>query len=76
MILGIIFVIVCVILSSIKQIDEYDKVVEELEKAGINVGIKHLMNGLGLLRFNNDKYDMVRPGLLLYGLSPHNSGDK
>ena len=53
-----------------KQIDEYDKVVEELEKAGINVGIKHLMNGLGLLRFNNVKYDMVRPGLLLYGLSP------
>lgn len=53
-----------------KQIDEYDEVVEKLEKAGINVGIKHLMNSLGLLRFNNEKYDMVRPGLLLYGLSP------
>ena len=52
------------------QIECYDKVVTELEKAGINVGIKHMMNSIGLLRFNDTKYDMVRPGLILYGLPP------
>ena len=50
------------------QIENYDTVVNQLQQAGLNVGIKHLMNGLGTLRFNDTKYDMVRPGLILYGL--------
>ena len=52
------------------QIDNFNIVLDELEKAGINVGIKHLMNSLGLLRFHEKRYDMVRPGLVLYGLPP------
>ena len=52
------------------QIDNFNTVLDELEKAGINVGIKHLMNSLGLLRFHEKRYDMVRPGLVLYGLPP------
>ena len=52
------------------QIDSFNKVVDELEKAGLNVGIKHFLNSIGLLRFDNSKYDMVRPGLILYGLPP------
>lgn len=59
-----------------KQIDDYNEVVNQLEKAGINVGIKHLMNSIGLLRFNNEKYDMVRPGLLLYGLPPETDSEE
>ena len=52
------------------QIENFDKIVDHLEKAGINVGIKHLMNSFGILRFNDKKYNMVRPGLLMYGISP------
>ena len=52
------------------QIDNFNTVLDELEKSGINVGIKHLMNSLGLLRFHEERYDMVRPGLILYGLPP------
>ena len=52
------------------QIENFEKVIDQLEKAGINVGIKHFNNSLGLLRFTDKEYDMVRPGLVLYGLPP------
>ena len=52
------------------QIENFNIIVEQLEKEGINVGLKHIMNSFGILRFNDRKYDMVRPGLLMYGVSP------
>ena len=52
------------------QINTFDEIVEKMEKGGIKVGLKHIMNSFGILRFNNKKYDLVRPGLLIYGLSP------
>ena len=52
------------------QIENFNYIVEQLEKEGINVGIKHIMNSFGILRFNDKKYTMVRPGLLMYGVSP------
>ncbi len=53
------------------QIENFDIIIQQLEKEGKNLGIKHLMNSYGILRFKNDnKYNMVRPGLLMYGVSP------
>ena len=52
------------------QIYNFDKIIQELENSGINVGLKHIMNSFGILRFNDKKYDLVRPGLLMYGITP------
>ena len=52
------------------QIENFNIIIEQLEKEGINVGLKHIMNSFGILRFNDKKYDLVRPGLLMYGVSP------
>lgn len=52
------------------QIKSFNIIIEQLEKEGINVGLKHIMNSFGILRFNDKKYDLVRPGLLMYGVSP------
>ena len=52
------------------QIENFNQILEQLEKEGINVGLKHIMNSFGILRFNDKKYDLVRPGLLMYGVSP------
>jgi len=52
------------------QIENFNAVLDELEKEGINVGLKHMMNSFGILRFNDKRYDLVRPGLLMYGVSP------
>lgn len=52
------------------QINNFNVIIEQLEKEGIKVGLKHIMNSFGILRFNDTKYDLVRPGLLMYGVSP------
>jgi len=52
------------------QIENFNYIIERLEKEGINVGLKHILNSFGILRFNEKKYHMVRPGLLMYGVSP------
>ena len=52
------------------QIENFNITIEQLEKEGINVVLKHIMNSFGILRFNDKKYDLVRPGLLMYGVSP------
>lgn len=52
------------------QIDNFNTIIEQLEKNGINVGLKHILNSFGILRFNDKRYHMVRPGLLMYGVSP------
>ena len=52
------------------QIKNFNEIIEKLHKEGIKVGLKHIMNSFGLLRFNDKKYDLVRPGLLMYGISP------
>ena len=52
------------------QIENFNIVIEQLEKEGINVGLKHIMNSFGILRFNDRRYNLVRPGLLMYGVSP------
>ena len=52
------------------QIENFNCIIEMLEKEGINVGLKHILNSFGILRFNEKKYHMVRPGLLMYGVSP------
>ena len=58
------------------QINNFDAIIEQLEKEGINVGLKHIMSSLGILRFNDKKYDLVRTGFLIYGAStePNNEG--
>ena len=59
------------------QISNFNNIISLLEKEGINVGIKHIMNSFGILRFNdNIKYNMVRPGLLMYGVSPDPDNDQ
>ncbi len=56
---------------SIEQQAAYDRFVSMLEARGIHVPIKHLNNSAGILGFDK-YYDMVREGIILYGLYPSN----
>ncbi len=53
------------------QIDKFEKVLEELSKKGIDISIKHACNSAAILNFPEAHYDMVRPGLMLYGYYPN-----
>jgi len=52
------------------QLSELKEAVASIEKAGIDPGIVHAANS-GALVFHEDSYfDMIRPGIFLYGYSP------
>jgi len=52
------------------QYKRFLEVLEKLEKKDINVALKHICNSGGII-LHPDKYlDMVRPGLIIYGLYP------
>lgn len=51
------------------QTEKFDEFVEMLSEKGINAPIKHLYNSAAIADLEK-KYDMVRQGLILYGLSP------
>ncbi len=54
---------------TMEQQDAYDCFVSMLEARGVHVPIKHLNNSAGILGFDK-YYDMVREGIILYGLYP------
>ena len=56
-------------LPSIEQRKLFDRFISMLEENGVHVPICHLNNSAGILSFDR-YYDMVREGIILYGLYP------
>jgi alanine racemase len=52
------------------QIDQFETLLAELKSKGIEIPIKHACNSAGLLNFPQAHFDMVRPGIMLYGYYP------
>ena len=56
-----------------RQIGMFEALVRQLEKEGISIPLKHAANSLGVLDYPAGHFNMVRPGLMVYGLSPRDS---
>lgn len=52
------------------QMKIYDEFVKILEDNNINIPIKHMCNSAGIIEFDNHHFDMVRSGIITYGLYP------
>ncbi|MBQ9992428.1 MAG: alanine racemase [Firmicutes bacterium] len=52
------------------QISRFDDFCEELRQAGFEFEIYHACNSAGITDFPQAHFDMVRPGILLYGYYP------
>lgn len=52
------------------QFDRFMSVCDGLQKAGIHIPIRHACNSAATLRFPEMHLDMVRIGILMYGMSP------
>jgi alanine racemase len=52
------------------QFDKYMAIVETLERDGFNIPIKHVANSAAIIQFPDTHLDMVRAGIILYGLYP------
>lgn len=48
----------------------FDKFVDSLKVAGVDVGLRHVANSASILEMPSDGYDMVRTGIMTYGLFP------
>ena len=51
------------------QAEKFDAFVKSLEAAGVSIPVKHLYNSAAIADLDK-KYDMVRQGIILYGLKP------
>jgi alanine racemase len=52
------------------QIDLFDRLIKRLNKDGIKIPLVHAANSMGMLDYKNSHFNMVRPGLVIYGLYP------
>ncbi len=55
---------------TVHQIFLFNHLISQLEKDGINIPLKHTANSMGVLAYRDSHFNMVRPGLVLYGLYP------
>jgi alanine racemase len=46
----------------------FNKLIEKLENNNISILLKHAANSMGVLRFKGSHLNLVRPGLMIYGL--------
>ncbi|MCD6165878.1 alanine racemase [bacterium] len=52
------------------QLTRFRSVIEQLGKEGINIPIKHAANSGAILDLPDSYFDMVRPGIIIYGYYP------
>ena len=53
-----------------EQLLRFGQLIQRLEKARLPIGIRHAANSVGMLRYPESHWDLVRTGLLIYGASP------
>jgi Alr-MurF fusion protein len=57
---------------TIEQADLFDKMSNKIMKLFTHKIDRHILNSSGIERFSNHQFDMVRLGIGLYGINPHN----
>lgn len=55
---------------AIKQLKNFESLIRDLEQTGIKFELKHISNSGGILNYHNNFFNMVRPGISLYGYYP------
>lgn len=56
--------------ATYKQIEKYNRVINSLEEANLNIPIKHVSNSAAILDLRECDFNMVRLGISLYGPYP------
>ena len=59
-----------------KQVEKFNHIVSKLEEKGLNIPIKHVSNSAAIIDLPEFNFDMVRAGIMLYGLYPSKNVNK
>lgn len=62
--------------SALNQLNKFKKVVNKLEELNINIEIKHVANSATTMDLQNNLFNMVRVGIILYGYYPSDEVNK
>lgn len=57
---------------TVEQLERFFWFLKRLDQKNISIPIRHAANSAGVINFPEAHLDMVRPGILLYGLLPSN----
>lgn len=57
------------------QIEKFKHILKKAENMGFLFKYRHIANSAASVRYNNDEFNMVRPGLILYGMYPSQKND-
>ncbi len=52
------------------QAEAFERMLEMLGKRGVRIPVRHICNSAGIMDFADYRYDMVRAGIILYGIYP------
>jgi alanine racemase len=55
---------------TLEQINRFNHIIKEIESLGIYPKYKHIANSSAIIYIDHSIYNMVRPGLMLYGIYP------
>lgn len=58
---------------TVRQIELFSTLCDDVAKAGIDVAVRHLTSSAGIVLYPESHFDLVRMGIMLYGLYPHES---
>jgi alanine racemase len=53
-----------------RQVEQFGQAVRDAERAGCDLEVRHIANSAAILTNSGAAFDLVRPGLAVYGLSP------
>ena len=59
-----------------QQIEKFHWIIEELDKVGVSAEICHCSNSASIMELPSEHMNMVRAGIILYGLYPSDEVDK
>lgn len=58
------------------QFERFMSICSELQRIGVHIPVKHCANSAGIIEYPEMHLDMVRPGIILYGMYPSEDVDK
>jgi alanine racemase len=61
---------------TMEQIRKFQSVIDELRGDSINIKYRHMANSTAILRYPDAHFNLVRPGISLYGLLPFDGAEK
>lgn len=52
------------------QMEKYDKMTALLAERGVTIPLRHICNSAGIMEFDDHRFEMVRSGIITYGIYP------